>query len=588
MENNYNQFNNQNNNQIHQYMQKSNRKKYLYIIGPLVLLVALVGITYAFFNYMRTGSANSIKVGKVYFNTEQNGAFSLTNMFPIEPTQANLADNTKVGTVTIDVTGDTTYDNGIEYLVTAINVQNIVGTGNNQKRIPIGINVSYEASEDEEIGTVSNSYFGVRGGNTSYYKVLSNDTINEGDRLLVGYIAKGATGIDGTITIKAYFDSSMIAISDTYDGNESDNMGTTTNWVNGRTVLTTTEWNSLQTNGVSFQVKVEANEGIWVKEQIKYNANGGEISPSYKEIDNNATTYGNLPIPTRIGYIFDGWYTDPVNGTEVTASTSYTRGTSTTTLYAHWSQTAAGYLIDNVQLAVTPYGKLYTGASVNNYVIFNNEQWRILGVYTDSINGDRLKIIKSTPAYTGQHFDDDSNIWEDSTLETLLNNTYYNGLSNSAKEMIVDGAYHIGECSPSDNANTTYTNASSEIWIGKIGILSVYEYLYAAENDGTCWSSSAYYGYANGTSNNMNAYGDCGSKDWLKPDSDEWTLNISSIAGPPQPISEIQSNGGATMTSAVYDSGDVRPVVYLNPLVKITGGTGEPNGNEYTLSYTAS
>ena len=32
----------------------------------------------------------------------------------------------------------------------------------------------------------------------------------------------------------------------------------------GKTVFTTTEWNSLQTNGVSFQVKVEANEGIWV------------------------------------------------------------------------------------------------------------------------------------------------------------------------------------------------------------------------------------------------------------------------------------------------------------------------------------
>ena len=35
-----------------------------------------------------------------------------------------------------------------------------------------------------------------------------------------------------------------------------------------RTILTTTEWNNLQTNGVSFQVKVEANEGIWVKGPI--------------------------------------------------------------------------------------------------------------------------------------------------------------------------------------------------------------------------------------------------------------------------------------------------------------------------------
>ena len=42
---------------------------------------------------------------------------------------------------------------------------------------------------------------------------------------------------------------------------------TSSNWVNGRVVLTTDEWNSLQANGVSFKIKVEANEGIWVSEQ---------------------------------------------------------------------------------------------------------------------------------------------------------------------------------------------------------------------------------------------------------------------------------------------------------------------------------
>ena len=42
-------------------------------------------------------------------------------------------------------------------------------------------------------------------------------------------------------------------------------MGTTSEWVNNRTVFTTEEWNSLQTNGISFQIKVEANEGTWVR-----------------------------------------------------------------------------------------------------------------------------------------------------------------------------------------------------------------------------------------------------------------------------------------------------------------------------------
>ena len=202
-------------------------------------------------------------------------------MFPIIPTQENLADNTKVGTVTIDVSGDTTYNQGVEYLVTATNVVNTVGSGVNQKTVPISIQVSYEAKTNKDIGTPSNSYFADRGSTTSYYKVLSSDTISDGDRLLVGYIKSDNTGIDGTITIKAYLDAGKIAISDTYDGTESDNMGTTTNWVNNRVVLTTQEWNSLQQNGVSFQIRIEANEGIWVKEQIKYNANGGTVSAAY-------------------------------------------------------------------------------------------------------------------------------------------------------------------------------------------------------------------------------------------------------------------------------------------------------------------
>ena len=314
--------------------QTKNKHVMLSIIGVAILVIGLVGITYAIFNYTRTGSANVIKTGKIAFATDQDNTINLTNMFPIEANSTNLADATKVGTVTIDITGDTTYDSGVEYLVTATNVSNTV----NNKSLPISIEVTYAASENKSIGTASDSYFAVRGGNTSCYKVLATDTISEGDRLLVGYIAKGATGIDGTITVKAYLDKAKIGISDTYDGTESDNMGTTNEWANGRTIFTTTEWNSLQQNGVSFQVKIEANEGVWVKDQIRYNANGGTVTPAYKEIEDNATTYGNLPTPEWANHNFLGWYTLATGGTKVEASTSYTKGTSPTTIYAHWEE----------------------------------------------------------------------------------------------------------------------------------------------------------------------------------------------------------------------------------------------------------
>ncbi len=44
-------------------------------------------------------------------------------------------------------------------------------------------------------------------------------------------------------------------------------MGTTNDWIMGREVFTTEEWNSFQTNPLSFKVKVESNEGIWVEQE---------------------------------------------------------------------------------------------------------------------------------------------------------------------------------------------------------------------------------------------------------------------------------------------------------------------------------
>ena len=48
--------------------------------------------------------------------------------------------------------------------------------------------------------------------------------------------------------------------------------------------------------------------------------------------------YGVLPIPTRTGYTFDGWYTAASGGTIVTENTTVTV-TADHTLYAHWKKT---------------------------------------------------------------------------------------------------------------------------------------------------------------------------------------------------------------------------------------------------------
>ena len=246
------------------------KKQSLIVIGVFTLVLMLGTVTYAFFNYTRTGTANTIKTGRISFNSEQGTSINLTNMFPIDVTNGIPDDATKVGTVTIHVTGDTTYAEGVEYLVSAVNVTNTVGS----KKLPISIDVSVSSNTNNNpattLGTVDANYYTNRGtsASTSIYKVLANDTISTNDKLVVGYIKSGATGVDGNIVIKAYLDKSKIAITDTYDGNETETNGTTTEWVDDREIFTTTEWNSLQQNGVSFQIKVESNEGIWVEEPL--------------------------------------------------------------------------------------------------------------------------------------------------------------------------------------------------------------------------------------------------------------------------------------------------------------------------------
>ena len=249
-------------------MIKSKRQMYI-VIGAFLLTILLGTVTYAFFNYTRTGSNNTIKTGRIAFNTNQTDTINLTNVFPIDRSTIGT-DTTNTDEVVISITGDTTYTEGLEYLVTAVDVNNTIGSGNNQKNIPISISVTASnlGEEDEE-------YFDNReNANSHMYRVLAGDVIEEDGRILVGYIKSGATGINGTLTIKSYLDKDKIAITDTYDGEESDNMGTTTDWVDNRTILTTQEWNSLQQNGVSFKVKVESNEGIWVEEIRTINAMG--------------------------------------------------------------------------------------------------------------------------------------------------------------------------------------------------------------------------------------------------------------------------------------------------------------------------
>lgn len=69
---------------------------------------------------------------------------------------------------------------------------------------------------------------------------------------------------------------------------------------------------------------------------VTFNPNGGTVNTANKTVT-VGKTYGTLPVPTRTGYTFDGWYTAASGGQLIAASTLVS-ATSDHTLYSHWTK----------------------------------------------------------------------------------------------------------------------------------------------------------------------------------------------------------------------------------------------------------
>ena len=94
---------------------------------------------------------------------------------------------------------------------------------------------------------------------------------------------------------------------------------------------------------VKVDTKVTASHTLYAhwtakKYTVKFNANGGTVEPADAEMTvTYGNPYGKLPEPTRKGYTFVGWFTNPNGGTQVKADAEATTAADRT-LHAHWTQ----------------------------------------------------------------------------------------------------------------------------------------------------------------------------------------------------------------------------------------------------------
>ena len=260
----------------------------------------------------------------------------------------------------------------------------------------------------------------------------------------------------------------------------------------------------------------------------------------------------------------------------------------------------------------------YYGTDPNNYILFNNELWRIISISNINENNHsskKIKIIRNNPIglYSWDSTSNDINNgygvndWSKSDIMNLLNTLYYNskngnctidreekneecdftknGLNEESRKMIDKETYYLGKIDENNldkiYANDYYTaERKGEKWEGYVGLMYASDYAYSVNN----------------TASNIPPFKyEYNSNSWLKITSnlinEESTLSAVSNNNSVLSINNIFGN----ITNKKYNKEEskftidypsnkkiIRPVVYLKENTIIIDGIGTSD-NPYTI-----
>ena len=264
---------------------------------------------------------------------------------------------------------------------------------------------------------------------------------------------------------------------------------------------------------------------------------------------------------------------------------------------------------------VNENGYRYEGKNPNNYVYFNNELWRIIGVFDSTSHGvsntNLVKIIRNDSIGGYAWHKSNTNDWPNSSLYHLLNDYYYTatdgtsssycyqssttvtgncdytqiGLQTDYRNMVQTNTtwYLGGPSSDSNPTSTFYANerdatkiysGRSASTIGNVGLMYASDYGYSV-------LSSSCARTKNLSSYNTNA---CAGNAWLKKESTEWTITppSGSFGG----VWDVVYTGYVYYSSATSGYAS-RPVLYLKSNVTVMGGDGSLD-NPYRIRLVSS
>ena len=301
---------------------------------------------------------------------------------------------------------------------------------------------------------------------------------------------------------------------------------------------------------------------------------------------------------------------------EVSGTTSNT--TCAVEFTSNDNETFANYLIskacsgtptsddDAKNCLVNENGYRYEGKNPNNYVLFNDELWRVIGVFSMTTEAgtteNLVKLIRNETLDGLAWHRSSNNNWSSATLQQQLNNGYLNatdttcnfrssntktcyfsetGLNSTSRGMIESVVWNLGGgSSTSATADTFYTAERGTMvysgrpteWTGKVGLMYPSDYGYAV-----LASSCA-------RTTNLGDYDStaCAGNNWLKTGSDQWTLTPSSSGS--RNVFYVSAVGFLnTYYNYVTLGYGARPSIYLKSSIAIMGGSGSYS-DPYLLS----
>ena len=299
-------------------------------------------------------------------------------------------------------------------------------------------------------------------------------------------------------------------------------------------------------------------------------------------------------------WLYDEWKLQVVNmsGEEVRCNLDFTT-ISQTNLNNHIVGLAG--TTQGTGQVVNENGYRYEGKDPNNYIWFNNELWRIIGVFDKASHGQSgqnlVKIIRNDSIGGLAWHKSHGNDWTAASLKNLLNGAYLNSENGTG------GEYCYGNSTTTPAGNCDYTET---------GINDTYRAMienvtwYLGRYSSTGATAEAFYGYERVTTGfigrptsttgyiglmypsdygysvlasscarttNLDSYNtaSCAGQSWLYGQGYEWTITPSSSN---TGYVFLVSNTGSVNDINAGNGYSARPVLYLDSSVYVIDGNG--------------